>query len=65
MTSDNYVPALLEHLRETPMGGVVHVEVRHDADCGFWHDHACDCSPTIETGARVDRKYGGEPSISA
>ena len=55
--------ALSRHIASTPIesGKVHHVEVRHDADCAFWHDHACDCSPTIETGARVDRKYGSGP----
>ena len=63
MTSQpRYLQALLAHLRETPPdpGTVVHVEVRHDDDCGIWGGRPCDCSPAIETGANVDQKYGRE-----
>ena len=67
MSESRYLQALLAHLREAPAdpGSVVHVEVRHDDDCGIWAGRPCDCSPEIETGGRVERKYdrrgaGGE-----
>lgn len=62
MNTPNDLPAILRHLRETepPVGGIVHLEVRHDASCAHWDGWPCDCEPEIETGQRVQRKYGGE-----
>lgn len=57
-----YLPALLKHLDATRPGpGVHHVEVHHAHDCGFWDGVPCDCRPIIESGARVERRYGGTP----
>lgn len=57
----NYVDALLEHLANSPLGpGVHHVEVRHDDDCPIFDGRPCDCEPEIESGERVDEKYGDE-----
>lgn len=57
-----YLDAILAHLRSAPPepGTVVHLEVRHDDDCLYWSGLWCDCAPEIETGDRVNRKYGGE-----
>ena len=57
-----YLDALLAHLQHAPPepGTVVHVEVRHDADCPFWDGHPCDCEPIIATGSPIDRKHGGD-----
>ena len=53
--------AMLGHLEKTGLEpGEVHViEVRHDDDCPMLDGKPCNCTPVIETGARVDRKYGG------
>lgn len=55
-----YLDAVLRHLKENPVtpGSVVHAEVRHERDCAHWSGRPCNCSPVIETGARVDRKHG-------
>ena len=52
---------MLGHLQKTGLEpGEVHViEVRHDDDCPMLDGKPCNCTPVIETGARVDRKYGG------
>ena len=56
-----YLEALFAHTERSPIGpGVHHVEVRHDPGCGLFHNRPCDCEPEIESGVRVDRKYGGE-----
>lgn len=56
-----YIDPLLEHLARSPAeSGVHHVEVRHDDDCPIFDGEACDCEPEVESGARVDEKYGGE-----
>lgn len=55
-----YLPLLIRHFQDRKLPpGVHHIEVRHDDDCAFWRGLPCDCEPIIETGARVDRKYGG------
>lgn len=57
-----HVSDILEHLSqvgELEPGRVHHVEVRHDDDCPFWDGHDCDCDPVIESGSRVERRYGG------
>ena len=56
-----YLKAIERHLRATGIepGRIVHVEVRHDDDCAVWRREPCDCEPVIETGARVDQRYGG------
>ena len=46
-------------MKDIPPGEIVHVEVRHDDDCGIFEDRPCDCEPETESGARVERKYGG------
>jgi hypothetical protein len=56
-----YLPALAEHVRQTPpKAGVVHVEVRHDDDCPIFSGKPCACDAVIETGARIDEKYGAD-----
>ena len=58
---DGYSKVLLSHLREVQFSpGVHHIEVRHNDDCGFFRDKPCDCEPVVESGARVERKYGGQ-----
>ena len=57
--SPNYLRQVLQHGKDVPPGEVVHVEVRHDDDCGIFENRACDCEPEVESGDRVDRKYGG------
>lgn len=51
-----------EHLEGVGLepGQVHHVEVRHAEHCPFWDGHDCDCEPEVESGARVERKYGGD-----
>jgi hypothetical protein len=40
--------------------GVYHVEVRHDAWCDLLHGRGpCNCNPTVQSGAAINRKYGG------
>lgn len=58
----NYIRQLLKHLQENPPepGDVHHVEVRHDDDCRIWDGRPCDCEPVVESGARVNRRYGGD-----
>lgn len=57
----NYLRTLAEHIRTTQFKpGVHHVEVRHDDDCGMLRGRDCDCSPTIESGVRVQRKHNDE-----
>lgn len=55
-----YLALVLAHLEaQRPKPGTfVHVEVRHDDDCALWDGGDCNCEPEIETGQRVDRKYG-------
>ena len=55
-----YLRQALEHAKDIRSGEIVHVEVRHDGDCGIFEDRPCDCQPDVESGVRVDRKYGGE-----
>ena len=50
--------ALLAHAKGRA-GEVFHIEVRHDDWCEIFHNRACNCDPEIESGSRVDRKYGG------
>lgn len=55
----NYLEALSRLLHETEVSmGVCHVEVRHADECARWSDGSCDCEPTLEVGARIERKYG-------
>lgn len=28
-------------------GSVLHVEIRHDDDCGYWKARPCDCDPEV------------------
>ena len=53
-----YMRQALEHGKDRA-GEIVHVEVRHDDDCGIFKDRACDCEPVVESGKRVEKKYGG------
>lgn len=53
-----YQAGVLEHLRRADGSGIVHVEVRHDDRCGVFSQGDCDCQPTVESGARIERKYG-------
>ena len=55
-----YLRQVLEHAKDVRPGEVVHVEVRHDNWCGIYEGRACDCEPEVESGARVERKYGGD-----
>lgn len=56
-----YLDALRQHLRESAAEpGVHHVEVRHDDDCRIFDGAACDCDPEVESGLRVEGKYGGD-----
>ena len=57
----SWLKLVLRHLEDgvTP-GRVLHVEVRHDDWCRAWGGGSCNCTPEVESGARVDRKYGGE-----
>lgn len=57
----NYVRALRKHLQENPpeRGAVEHVEIRHDDWCRIFEGGTCDCEPVVESGTRIDRKYGG------
>jgi len=56
-----YVDPLLSHLRRSPVEpGLHHIEVRHADDCRIFEGETCNCEPEIETGARIDQKYGGE-----
>lgn len=56
---NGYLEVLAQHLLRTGStpGIVRHVEVRHDDECGIFDDSECNCSPVVETGARIDRKY--------
>lgn len=55
-----YLRALRGHLKDNPPdpGELHHVEVRHDPDCPHWDGGSCDCDAEVESGERVDRKYG-------
>ena len=57
-TLPSYLKQALEHAKDVRPGEIVHVEVRHDDDCGIFENRACDCAPEVESGRRVDRKYG-------
>ena len=54
-----YLRQALANVKHVRPGEVVHVEVRHDDDCGIFEGRPCDCEPEVESGARVERKYGG------
>ena len=56
-----YIDALIHHLETVGVepGTVTHLEVRHDAGCAIWSRRSCDCEPEVESGARVDDKFGG------
>lgn len=58
--TDHYLRALLKHLQNTPLDpGVHHVEIRHDSWCALLAGEGpCNCDPEIETGQRVNSKYG-------
>ena len=58
-STPRYVEGLVEHLEGAPMGTVLHVEIRHDDNCRIFRGRPCNCDPEIESGVRVDRKYGG------
>ena len=55
----SYLRQVLEHAKDVRPGEVVQVEVRHDDDCGIFEGRPCDCEPEVESGERVERKYGG------
>ncbi len=55
----NYLRQALEHGKDVRAGQIVHVEVRHDDWCGILEGRPCDCEPQVESGVRVERKYGG------
>ena len=55
-----YLRQALEHGKDDPRGEIVHVEIRHDDWCGIFEGRPCDCNPDVESGKRVDRKYGGK-----
>ena len=52
-----YLHQALDNVKDVAPGEIVHVEIRHDADCGIFENRACDCAPDVESGKRVDRKY--------
>ena len=53
-----YMPAVLEHA-EVLGPGVHHVEIRHDDWCSLLNGRGvCDCAPDVESGARIEKKYG-------
>lgn len=54
-----YLRQVPRNVKDVPAGEVIHVEIRHDDDCGTFKGRACDCEPEVESGQRVDRKYGG------
>ena len=54
-----YLGALLKIGKAAPMGSIIHVEIRHDDDCRIFRGRPCNCEPEIESGVRVDGKYGG------
>ncbi len=54
-----YLRQALENVKDVRRGEVVQVEIRHDDDCGIFENRACDCQPEVESGKRVDQKYGG------
>ena len=62
MSRDNLRDALRRHIERANLecGKVHHLEIRHDDDCAHWMGKPCDCEPEIESGARIDRKYGEE-----
>ena len=62
-STPQYLDVLVEHLKEAPARSVLHIEVRHDDDCKVFVGRPCDCEPEVESGARVDRKYGGEVTL--
>jgi hypothetical protein len=53
----------LERSGELRPGSVVHIEVRHDDGCAHWTGGRCDCAPELETGTRIEAKYGAEPHL--
>ena len=53
-----YLRQVLRNVKDVRPGEIVHVEVRHDDGCGIFEDRSCDCQPEVESGKRVDRKYG-------
>lgn len=58
----SFLDLLLSHVLrsgDAASGQVQHIEIRHDDDCARWNGAACDCSPDIESGARIERRYGG------
>jgi len=57
--TDRLSKVIQKHLEtvELEPGRVHHVEIRHAHDCGHWDGKACDCEPTIASGAPIDRKY--------
>ena len=59
MKLPTYLRQVLKNVKDVPAGDIVHVEVRHDDDCGIFEGRGCDCAPEIESGKRVERKYGG------
>lgn len=54
-----YLRQVLKNVKDVAPGEIVHIEVRHDDDCRIFENRPCDCQPEVESGARVDRKYGG------
>jgi hypothetical protein len=55
-----YLEDLVDRLTGAPTGSILHVEIRHDDDCPVFRHRPCGCEPIIESGKRIDRKYGGE-----
>jgi len=52
-----WLPAVLKHA-DVLGPGVHHVEVRHDDWCSLLSGGVCDCAPDVESGARMEKKYG-------
>lgn len=52
------IPAYLPRVLRAVEAGLAgrHIEIRHAAGCTFQQGR-CTCTPTIHTGAAIDRKY--------
>ena len=57
----SYLRQALEHMKHARPGEVIHVEIRHDDWCPIFEGGPCNCDPDVESGARVERKYDGQP----
>lgn len=62
MTRPSLLDIIFGHVQEAGIEPetVHHIEIRHDDDCAHWSGDGCDCEPEVESGTRVERKYGGD-----